>query len=71
MVVLVDSTNYWSYEGTSCAEFCSTELFCYHGELWCFLVDSSYVYSIIMVVGWKISTLSLITREIGVRWFLV
>jgi len=71
VAVLVDTTNFWSYEDTSCAEFCSTELFCYHRNLWCFLVESSYVYSIIMVVKWKISILSLITREIGVRWFPV
>jgi len=36
-----------------------------------FLEDSSYVYSIIMVIEWKISTLSSITRETGVRWFTV
>jgi hypothetical protein len=50
MVVLVETTNFWSYEDTSCAEFCSTELFCYHRNIWCFSVDSSYVYSMIMVV---------------------
>jgi hypothetical protein len=71
VVLLVDTANFWSYEDNSCAEFCSTELFCYHRDIWCFLVDSSYLYSIIMVVEGKINTLSLITREIGVRCFPV
>jgi len=28
VVVFVETTNFWSYENTSCAEFHSTELFC-------------------------------------------
>jgi len=36
VVVLVDTTDFWSYEDTRCAEFCSTELFCYYRNLWCF-----------------------------------
>jgi len=27
VVVLVDTTNFWSYEATSCAEFCSNGVF--------------------------------------------
>jgi hypothetical protein len=40
-------------------------------EIYGALADSSYVHSIIMVVEEKISTFSLITREIGVKWFPV
>jgi len=42
VVVLVDTTNFWSYKNTSCAEFCSMELFCYYRNLWCFYTGYRY-----------------------------
>ena len=48
--VLVDTTNFWSYEDNSCAEFCSNGVITLSYKSMVFLVDSSYVYSVIVVV---------------------
>jgi len=38
VVVLVDTTNFWSCEDTSCAEYCGNGVIFYHINVWCFSV---------------------------------